>query len=189
MDLPDWPPRPLTLTAPALVTPDTWGPVAYRALLAEKAIVPVWGELAVPAGHHVQPADRARALRPVVPPRCVVARTSAAWVHTGGEPPARVAVLVAPRTRRPDPHPVRLVHEAPLPDADLVLLGGVRVTTLERTAADVARWCGQEQAQALLRALLAAGLDVGGALRRLDAAPGRRGVPRARALLGALAAG
>jgi hypothetical protein len=93
-------------------------------------------------------------------------------------------VLVPPRARRPSPHPLRIPHESPLPAVDVARLGEVRVTTVARTALDVARWVPRELAVPLLRRLADdAGLDVAATVRDLDRVPGRRFADRARATL------
>jgi hypothetical protein len=173
--------RPPPVTVPDGVHARDVGPTAWQVLLAEGALRPVWGTVATPADRSPTPAVRAAALRPLVPPRAVIGRAAAVWVHTGGRLPDRFDVLVAPRARRPSPHPLRVPHEVPLPDADVVRLGDVRVTTVLRTAVDVARWLPDDDAVPLLLRLTEhAGLDVAAALRALDGAPGQRFAERGR---------
>ncbi|MBO0900396.1 hypothetical protein J1G43_10515 [Cellulomonas sp. zg-ZUI22] len=133
--------------------------------------------------HAVDPAVRAAAFAALVPQRGTVGREAAAWVHAGGSPPDRVTVLVRSGARRPDPHPSRTTAEADLTEADVVDLGGVRVTTVLRTAVDVARWLPTEDALRVLRRLPPVGLDPADALRRLEQHAGGRGVRRARRTL------
>lgn len=131
----------------------------------------------------VHPAVRAAAFAALVPARGAVGREAAAWVHAGGPPPGRVTVLVRSGARRPDPHPGRTTAEADLTDTDVVDVGGVRVTTVLRTAVDVARWLPTEDALRVLRRLRPVGLDPAAALHRLEAHAGGRGVRRARRTL------
>ena len=139
---------------------------------------------AVAAPHvPVHPAVRAAAFAALVPARGAVGREAAAWVHAGGPPPGRVTVLVRSGARRPDPHPGRTTAEADLTDTDVVDVGGVRVTTVLRTAVDVARWLPTEDALRVLRRLRPVGLDPAAALHRLEAHAGGRGVRRARRTL------
>ncbi len=160
------------------------GVVAWQVLLRDGALLRVWGDLAAPAGRPVGPEVRAGALRPLVPPRAVIGRAGAVWVHTGGPAPGRVDVLVARRARRPAPHPQRVPHECPLPPHDVVRLGEVGVTTVVRTALDLARWVPAPQARPLLRRLARrAGLDLATALTALDRSGVREGSARARATL------
>ncbi|GAA2723810.1 hypothetical protein [Cellulomonas aerilata] len=160
------------------------GPTAWQVLLHEGALHPVWGAVATPADRSPTPAVRATALRPLVPPRAVVGRAAAVWVHTGGPLPDRFDVLVEPRARRPSPHPLRVPHEVPLPDGDVVRLGDVRATTVLRTALDLARWLPEHESVPLLVRLVDhAGLDVTAALHALGGQPGQRYAERARATL------
>jgi len=160
------------------------GPVGWQVLLRDGVLEPVRGEVAAVRGRPPDPAVRAGALRELVPPRAVVGRAAAVWVHTGGPAPARFDVLVAPRVRRPSPHPLRVPHESPLPPADVLRLGEVRVTTVQRTALDVARWLAPEVAEPLLDRLVTdTGLDPYAPLRLLDLARGHVRGPAARAVL------
>jgi hypothetical protein len=149
----------------------------------------VWGDLAIPADRPETPAARAAAVRPLVPARAVVGREAAVWVHTGGPRPERIDVLVAPNARRPDPHPQRVPHECEVRADEEERVGPLRVTTVERTAVDLARWGpGPEAATLLERLVDLGGLDPRGALARLDALAGHRGVHTATARLAALCA-
>lgn len=153
-------PRPEPL-GPA-VRPDDVGPVGWRALLRDGVLRPVWGDLATVTGRTADPSLRASAVRPLVPPRAVLGRAGAVWVHTGGRAPSRFDVLVEPRVRRPAPHPARVPHECPLPAGDVVRLGDVRVTTPLRTALDLVRWLDPAAAGPLVGRLVAhAALDPG----------------------------
>jgi hypothetical protein len=175
-------PRPVTV--PDGVVADDVGVTAWQVLLRDGVLRPVWGAVATPADRSPTPAVRAAALRPLVPPRAVVGRAAAVWVHTGGPLPERFDVLVPPRARRPSPHPLRIPHESSLPAADVAGLGVVRVTTVLRTALDVARWVPRADAVPLLRRLTDhAGLDLTAAQRHLDGASGQRYVERARVTL------
>ncbi|MBB2921836.1 hypothetical protein [Cellulomonas cellasea] len=153
-----WMPRPAP-PLPLELRPSDVGPLTHRTLVRDGVATVVWGDLAVPADVPVGPRLRAAAFRGLVPARAVVGRRSAVWVHTGEHAPRRVDVLVGPRSRRPDPHPCRTTHECALPETDVVDLGGVRVTTVQRTGLDVARWFPTEEASTLLGSLLRAGFD------------------------------
>lgn len=163
------------------------GPILWQTLLRDGLATHVWGQVAIPADRPETPEIRASAVRALVPARGVVGRGAAVWVHTGGDRPGRIDVLVAPHARRPDPHPRRVPHEAVLPPGDLVGIGPLRVTSVERTAVDVARWSRPPETAALLERLVrCGGLDPGRALIRLEAFTGHRGFAEARAALGAL---
>lgn len=163
------------------------GRVPWQILVRDGIARHVWGTVAIPADVPETPRIRATAVGPLVPPRGVVGRSAAVWVHTGGPRPDRIDVLVAPRARRPDPHPLRVSHESALPAGDVMAVGPLRVTTVERTAVDVARWAGNDTALLLERLVRGACLDPGRAIRLLDALPGHRGTRDARAALVALA--
>lgn len=171
-----------------LVHPADVGAVAWHLLLRDGHLVRLRGDVALPAGVRATPALRAAALAPVVPPRCAVARAAAVWVHVGGDPPARVD-LVAPRGARvPAAAPGRVATTAALPDADVVVLGGVRVTTRRRTAVDLLSHEPADRALRLVARLRAAGLDPARVRADVAAASGRRGVRAAAALVPRLAA-
>jgi hypothetical protein len=171
---------------PALVRREEIPAPEWTGMLLDGARLPLWDGVAVWTGREVTPAVRLAALGALVPRRAVVGRGAAAWVHAGGPRPARVDVVVPPGARRPDPHPLRRAAEGPLPDEDVLRLGDCRVTTVQRTALDVARYVESAEAVGLLVRLLPLGLDPYAALDTLDAMPGGRGVQRARRLVGEL---
>jgi hypothetical protein len=168
------------------VFPDVLGPVTYQALLRDHVTRRVRGDLAIPADVTTTPELRAAALASLVPERCVVGRQAALWVHTGSHEPPRVAVLVGPRVRRPDPHPGRTTHECELRPADVIRFGGVRVTTVQRTGLDLARWFPVDEALTLLAPLSTHGFDPGAALIALERLAGYAGVRHARTAIGRL---
>ncbi len=171
---------------PLEILPSDVSPPTYQALVRDGVTRRVWGDLAVPADVDVGPRLRAAAFRGLVPERAVVGRRSAAWVHTGEHAPRRVDALVPPRSRRPDPHPSRTTYECALPARDVVDLGGVRVTTVQRTGLDVARWCAPAEALPLLDALVRAGFDVERARAELAGLHGYAGTLTAASVLEAL---
>lgn len=171
-----------------LVRPADVGAGVWDLLLRDGHLVRLRDDVALPAGVRATPALRAAALAPLVPPRCAVARAAAVWVHVGGDPPERVDV-VAPRGGRvPRPTAGRSAAAAALPDGDVVLLGGVRVTTPRRTAVDVLSHDPPDRALALVARLRATGLDAARVRADVATAAGRRGVRAAAALLPHLAA-
>ncbi|MGW6130609.1 hypothetical protein ACWFNE_11340 [Cellulomonas sp. NPDC055163] len=180
-----WMPPP-GLPLPLEILPADVGGLTHRALVRDGVTRPVWGDLTVPSDVPVGPHLRAAAFRGLVPARAVVGRRSAVWVHTGEHAPRRVDVLVPPRSRRPDPHPSRTTYECALPVQDVLDLGGVRVTTVQRTGLDVARWCAPEDALALLGPLVRAGFDAERALAELAVLHGYAGTLAAASVLDAL---
>ncbi|MGV8968216.1 MAG: hypothetical protein ACOH2F_18285 [Cellulomonas sp.] len=176
--------RPAPTPVPERFDRQLLGPVLWQALLRDGITTHVWGDVAIPADRVETPEIRAASLAAIVPRRGVVGRVAAAWVHTGGPRPARIDVLVAPHARRPDPHPQRVPHECVLPADDVVVRGPLRVTTVERTAVDVARWTPEaETSRVLERLALIAGLDPKRALARLGELAGHRGVHEAHEAL------
>lgn len=177
---------PVRLPLPELVRRSDVGALAWAGMCRDGTVQVLWGEVAVAAGLEVTPGMRLAAVADVVPERGVVGRASAAWVHLGGSSPSRVEVLVPPRGRRTDPDPWRSSAEAPLPAEDVLTLGRTRVTTVQRTGLDVARWVPPRAALDLLDRLCGIGFDPSVALERLEEAAGGRGLRQARELLGRL---
>lgn len=70
------------------------------------------------------------------PDGAVVSHRSAAWAHGGGDlPPSTIELIVA--RRRTTRLPTLRLRRARLEDADVTLVNGVPVTTLDRTIADL----------------------------------------------------
>lgn len=161
-------------------------PWTWTGLHLDGVLQPLWRDTSHAVDAVIDPALRARAFAPLVPARAAVGRLSAVWVHAGGTPPGRLVVLVGSGVRRPEPHPDRFTAEADLLGSDVDVVAGVRVTTLTRTAVDVARWEPASTAMPALRALVDAGLRPGRALQRLELSAGGRGVRTARQLLRAV---
>jgi hypothetical protein len=173
--------RPAVL--PPTVHRDDVGAAAWFALLRDGVVRRVWGDLAIAADLQDTPELRAVALAPLVPARGVVGRRTAAWIHTGRFPPVRVDVLVPTGGRRTDPHPERASAEATLGPYDVVHLGALRATTVQRTGTDLARTLPPQESLPVLRALRGVGFDPQSALVQLAQLRGQRGVRLARAAL------
>lgn len=156
---------------------------AWTALHLDGVLVPLWKGASRVAGTPECAAVRASAFGPLVPRRGAVGHLAAVWVHVGGAAPRRVTVLVRAGARRPDPHPDRSTAETDLAADDVELLGAVHVTTVARTAFDVARWVPTPTAVRALRSLLPHGLDPDETRRRVDACVGGRGLRAARVTL------
>jgi len=154
------------------------------------------GELArIAPGTYVDPADP-RLRRPedrhqlqvaVAVPRiasdAVVSHQSAAVLHGLPAWNLPLARVHATRPRRSGAlRTGRLhLHTAPLEPDEIVVVGGVAVTTVARTLVDVARTAGFEEAVAVLDAALHRRLLTSAALAgALDRAAGWPGAPRAR---------
>lgn len=134
------------------------GEVAYSSLRAAGHLVELTPGVAVLAGTAVTRTDRLAALGPRIPPRTVVGRLSAVWVHTGHGAPSELSVLYAPGTHRPPGRPDLRTHQATLAPADVEGLPGLHVTSPLRTAVDVARHVPRDLALAALAHLWGAGL-------------------------------
>lgn len=67
----------------------------------------------------------------------VIAGSSAAWVHLGGRPPSRIFLVTL---ARPEHLAGVRMRQAPLPLADVEVIGGCPVTAPERTALDLLRF-------------------------------------------------
>ena len=182
-----WLPRPANAEPPDRLFPELLGPVAHQAMVRDGITLRVRADLTIPADVVATPELRLASLASLVPSRCVVGRQAALWVHTGAHEPVRVAVLVGPRVRRPDPHPGRTTHECELTDEDVVAFGDVRATSVQRTGLDLARWFPADEALELLAPLCDAGFDADSALRTLDSLGGYAGVRDARSTLARIA--
>jgi len=151
----------------------------WAGMLRDGVLLAVTDGVAVTGPRPPDRDDRARAVSSALPRHGVVGRDSAAWVHSGRRTPARTCVLVPVGVRRPEPRADRWCAETTFDDDDVVVLDGVPVTSLERTAVDVARWYDPDTAVALLADLTTAGLDLTAVRRRLMALAGRPHVRRA----------
>ncbi|WP_426592075.1 hypothetical protein ACPPVS_09740 [Cellulomonas sp. McL0617] len=177
--------RPLIL--PETLRRSDVGAAAWWRYLDDGVLRPLWGDVAIAADLEETPARRSLALAPLVPARGVVGRGSAVWLHTGLFPPRRLDVLVASRSRRADPHPLRLTAEATFGPDDVEPVGLVRATTVQRTGIDVCRQLPLGEALRLLEPLLTVGFDPELALEQLDRLAGHRGILGARDALRRLA--
>lgn len=127
----------------------------------------------------------AHAALAVLPSGAVLGDETAAFFLCGSWPPdARPRVVVpAPATCARRPHTL-LVREAALPGADVLTVGGLRLTRGARTAIDLARRTSRPAALAAVDALLHAGATTPHELRTaVHRWEGHRGVLQARAVI------
>ncbi len=129
--------------------------------------------------------DRAAALRAEVPVGAVVARRAALWVHTGCAT-ASVLDVVLPERHRSCGRLV--VHGDRLAAQDVLLIGGLRVTAVARTAVDLARWEDPEQVRRWFPRLVEAGLTEVALAGAMERAARIAQVSRARRVLTELTA-
>lgn len=141
-----------SLTEGLLLAGECFTAAELRVLAARGAVEEVLPGVFRPADGPSRPAERARALgllcAPVLAAGWTAIGPSAAWVHTGGTPPARVHVAVPHFHRRPAGGPgvpftlvqsdVAASPEGLAPaEPDVRRVGGVRVTTPARTVEDL----------------------------------------------------
>ncbi len=157
---------PVTAEPPVLRADDVGGRHSWRRLVRDGDLLPVTDDVAVPAGVPVTAAVRGAALAARVPPRAVVVGETALWVHCGGVPD----------------HDLELAYRSSVfrLGADSVDVGGVRVTTPERTAVDLACRLPHGSAVEALVALARAGADLRAAQLMLEARSRAVGRPAAR---------
>ncbi|NYE20413.1 type IV toxin-antitoxin system AbiEi family antitoxin [Microbacterium immunditiarum] len=99
------------------------------------------GEAYIPADAVETAALRAGSLREILRDTLAATHVSAAWIHGARhDPPVRHTVQRAVPRRLHHVHGLRLVYrDLAVDPADLLVIGGVLVTTPVRTLADVAR--------------------------------------------------
>lgn len=142
----------------------------------------VYVPVEVPVDHPV----RCRGAALLLPAAGALAGRSAACLWGVPHPAAELPVeVVVPPGVRFGPVKGIEVHTEPLPEEDVALLGGVRITTLERTAWDLARRLDLVEAVVVLDALGRSGLvDQRALARRAECCFGRKGSRRARIAIG-----
>jgi hypothetical protein len=86
------------------------------------------------------PSVRARAIAPVLGPRMLIERQSAAWVHGALAAPPRLHTIAVRYTQRSNAsRAVATVREVVVRPGDTTSIAGVEITTRMRTAVDIAR--------------------------------------------------
>jgi hypothetical protein len=133
--------RPPRTRADAALTAGRGQPrVVLEVMRAEGLVQHLGAGIYLPSDAHTSCASRAAAFDSLVPTWGVLAMEAAAWVHGGPRPSAPFVVLtdsaLGPKWL---PEGVR-VRESSLPDDDVQQIGGLRITSPARTAADLARW-------------------------------------------------
>jgi hypothetical protein len=131
------------------------------------------GEAFVPVDLPVTATVRAATLAPLVPPRAIVERRSAAWVFGALDTlPLVRSVAIRHSDRVAVARSWRVVvREVVLQADDVESIGGVEVTTPARTAIDLARHQSYDPVvdlDAIARLLTLANLDLAGCRERLD---------------------
>lgn len=113
-----------------------------------------------------QPMHRARALRAGLPDRFIAEQRSAAWIWGALEhPPLRHQLCAAVGARVRPPGPGWLMsREVVIEPSEVVILGGMRLTTPLRTAIDLARFSrrfGPAEEQIVHRLMRLGGFTIG----------------------------
>ncbi len=166
------PPR--TLDSELITPPDVGGTAAWRSLVLDGQLTPVWGSYAVSAHVEVTTQHRVGALRNLVQSRTTLGRQSALWVHTGRRLSDKVHLLYAPKQHRPKPRTGVMTHQTNLTESDCLSIVGVQVTGPTRTAVDLAIHIERSQALEGLHTLADLGLiTLDEVLTRLQQIPGR----------------
>ncbi|WP_045073956.1 hypothetical protein [Psychromicrobium lacuslunae] len=115
-----------------------------QAMARDRVLQRIFGACYLPSGRQVLPEHRAVAMSLYFPAqlidRLILGRFSAAWVHGCTPPPPRVTALLDHRRRAGmlPPFTQLQVHEVTLGRFDVVDRAGVRVTSVLRTAVDLA---------------------------------------------------
>ncbi|UKJ64703.1 hypothetical protein H1Q78_04695 [Cellulosimicrobium cellulans] len=174
-----------------LVVPaDVGGRAAFQDLVGSGALRPLWGDVAAPARVPDTPTLRALAVRDLVPLGTVLAGRAAAWVLCGSPAPRVLDVVYPPGRHRPGPLAGRAPRQSHVLRDDRTLVAGVLVTSVVRTALDVATRCEPDEALSILRRLRdVCGLDPRLAARSLELRHRWAERPRARRALALLLAG
>ena len=164
-------------------------PATLQAMAAEGLVTHIGAGIHVPTDAQCSTTARAAAFAPLLPHWGVVGLEAAAWV-LGGPTPSPPFTLLADAAvgSRRTPEGIR-VMESSLPDADVVTLAGVRVTSPARTAADLARWGSGQRALAAFTWLVSGPTTTRQARAVLVGNPRFRHNRRARDRLRAAAAG
>lgn len=115
------------------------------------------------------PSLRAAAVAPLGRGPLIVERRSAAWVHGALPAPPAVSEYCVPYADRSTArqHPACVVREVAIDDDDVTSVGGIRCTTLLRTAYDLLRDArtSDDEASEIVGALLGADRGLAEALR------------------------
>ncbi|MBO0979081.1 hypothetical protein [Microbacterium sp. SD291] len=139
------------------------------------------GEGYVPADLVEAASIRAGALARLIAPGTAASDATAAWIHGAGDaPPSPHHVRRAVGHRiRAQSHQRLVFHDTFVPASDLVLVGGIPVTTARRTLADLALGVHRDPSclpwvRALAAAAPDAVVEASHALRAMTRVPGTR---------------
>lgn len=151
-----------------------------QAMASDGVLTQLYQRGYLPPGTRPTPQLRARAaailISPAIRTRVVAGRMTAAWIYGCATEPDRLALLVDAKRRISSLRSTRgcTFHEVRLGPFDVVILGGLMVSSPLRTAADIALHVNAERAVPALRALLGnpqLGLQLRLLLRAVEASP------------------
>ncbi|BDZ43487.1 hypothetical protein GCM10025865_27860 [Paraoerskovia sediminicola] len=115
------------------------GAVAFQTLVRDGVLRHLLDDVGVRAGADVDPGMRAEAaLTRTRLPSATIGGLGAAWIHAGGPVPDELDVLVPPGHGAPAPRPGCSPRYVRLTQDERVVIDGVPVTSVLRTALDVA---------------------------------------------------
>jgi hypothetical protein len=155
------------MTAPFLYEPGAGLSIAELTAARIDGHVVEIGDAFIPADAVETPVLRAASLAAAIPVGCAAALTTAAWIHGAlSTPPVRLSVQRARSHGRRVDRSARLDYrDSLIPAEDLVVLGGLSVTTPTRTLADLAR-CPDPTMRHAARTMAATGVADPDAARR-----------------------
>src|SRR5690625_219303 len=153
-------------------------------LLQERVIEPLFCEHYLIGDLALSFARRARIAQVFAPPNAVLATLTATWVYVGGPVPARLTVVLEPGSTGPRRSFAIRVVRTSVKSADLTVVDGVPITSMERTVVDLARWEPDRVAREAITELVSAGADMERAIRMVP--DKQRNSARARDLLAEL---
>jgi hypothetical protein len=160
------------------------------ALLKAGEVVRPFRGVYIPAAQAQDVAVRAAALAPLLPKGAAVARSAAAWLHgfdvrvPGAHTAPPPLEVVVPTGFVPPRRAGLRTYAASLPDGDVAELDGLLVTSLPRTAIDIARYIPPFMALAGLDAMARADrIDPAALMDHLERWKGERYVAKARRLI------
>jgi hypothetical protein len=180
------PPPPPTPVAKQLVNAaDVGGPGAFRVMVRNGALLPWFGEYGVSPGTVSTPELRARNIALAIPEvstyssSIFVAGLTATWIYCDTPRPEAIELLYRQGQFCPT-LPGTYLRSGRNLSSHCVSIEGIRVTSLERTMADVALWYDDDAAVPAIKALMEVGGNIESATYDLERRMRASGRPQAR---------
>ena len=161
---------------------DVGGYGPWNALVLQGDLVILLDHAALPAGVQANPAMRAEALSPRIPQGAHAAGPLAFWIYYGGGFPRIMTMVHQTGTHRPAAWTFASMWTSQIEADDIHQLGGITVTSPERTARDIATRCEPDMALGLLVKMRDYGVDLTTVAQQLERIPHLLGKPQARRL-------